>query len=98
MTDLRTLHSEDQRLRILQYLAAQGDYTAHEDLIGQGLAAHGHRVGRDVVRGQLTWLAEQGLVQLQAPGGFHVATVTRRGSELAQGVGSHPGVARVLPD
>ncbi|MBP6582960.1 MAG: hypothetical protein KA204_05780, partial [Chromatiaceae bacterium] len=53
-------------------------------------------VSFDAVRGDLAWLAEQGLV-LVTGGEIPVATLTVRGEDVARGRSQVPGVARKLP-
>jgi hypothetical protein len=53
-------------------------------------------VGRDLVRGYLTWLESHGLVRVERlpddAGELWVATATKHGTEVARGR-RHPGVA-----
>lgn len=87
---------EDRRLSLLQTLAGATDYTAHAHLLRQALAGLGHQVAFDVLRGDLAWLDEQGLIVL-ADGEIPVATLTLRGEDAARGLTHVPGVARKLP-
>ncbi len=92
---LETLR-EDRRLSLLQILAGAPDYTAHGHLLSKALANHGHRISFDVLRGDLAWLDEQGLIVL-AKSEIPVATLTLRGEDVARGVARVPGIARKLP-
>ena len=87
---------EDRRLSLLQILAGATDYTAHAHLLRQALAGLGHQVAFDILRGDLSWLDEQGLIVL-ADGAVPVATLTLRGEDAARGLTRVPGVARKLP-
>ena len=87
---------EDRRLSLLQALAGATDYTAHAHLLRQSLATVGHQVAFDLLRADLAWLDEQGLIVL-ADGEIPVATLTLRGEDVARGVARVPGVARKLP-
>jgi hypothetical protein len=50
------------------------------------------------VRSEIAWLAEQGLATSdELPGGLLVATLTERGSDVASGRASVPGVQRPNP-
>lgn len=92
----RAALDEDQRLLILQALAGAADYTAHEHLLREALAAHGQRLSADALRVQLAWLDEQGL--LSALGDqVRVARLTLRGEDVANGAARCPGVARPRP-
>lgn len=87
---------QDRRLALLQTLVGAPDYTAHGHLLRTALEGFGHRVSFDAVRGDLAWLAEQGLVLLTG-GEIPVATLTVRGEDVARGRTQVPGVARKLP-
>lgn len=88
---------EDQRLRILEVLAQDGAYSHNETVIHRALAALGHQVSADALHTQLAWLAEQGLVTTEEVGTLLVATLTRRGDDVANGRAKVPGVARPRP-
>jgi hypothetical protein len=51
-------------------------------------------VARDRVRTELAWLAEQGLVKVEAFESIRVASITRRGQDVAAGLATVPGVRR----
>lgn len=87
---------EDRRLCLLQHLASAADYTAHAHVLRQALAGLGHQVAFDVLRADLAWLDEQGLIVL-ADGEIPVATLTLRGEDAGRGITRIPGVARKLP-
>lgn len=89
--------TEDQRLAILRLLEQDPDYAHNEYVIARLLAAVGHTVSGDRVRTQLSWLAEQGLVQLTDAAGVMVAKLTSRGEDTALGRTRVPGVARPRP-
>lgn len=99
---LTRILQEDRRLVILRLLHEDADYSLNESILGKALAAYGHGVSRDVVRTELAWLREQGLVRLESvprPSGepLQVATLTARGAEAAEGRAVVPGVARPSP-
>lgn len=99
---LTKIMQEDRRLVILRILHEDSDYSVNDSLLGKALAAYGHGVGRDVVRTELAWLAEQGLVTVEGlprPGRdpLQVATLTSRGAEVAEGRAQVPGIARPTP-
>lgn len=87
---------EDRRLSLLQILTGAPDYTAHGHLLSKALEHHGHRISFDVLRADLAWLDEQGLIVL-AKSEIPVATLTLRGEDVARGVARVPGIARKLP-
>ena len=90
--------TEQQRLVILQTLAADNDYSLNEYLVADALAQWGHRVSADKVRTELNWLQEQGLVKTHLLAGQAlIATLTHRGLDVANGAVRVPGVYRPLP-
>lgn len=86
--------TEARRLEILRFLSETPGYEAGEGLIYQAITVTG---SADQVAADLAWLAEQGLVTLESPGGYALATITRRGLDAACGKARVPGVARPLP-
>ena len=57
----------------------------------------GHEVGRDKVKSDLAWLAEQELVTVEEIEEITVATLTGRGVDVAAGSVIVPGVKRPRP-
>ncbi|MEE2025042.1 VpaChn25_0724 family phage protein [Alkalimonas mucilaginosa] len=88
---------EDRRLVILRSLNEMGGYEANESIINQCLEAYGHSVSRDTVRAEIAWLDEQQLVNLRDVAGYMVAKLTARGSDVATGKASVPGVKKPRP-
>lgn len=94
----QNLLAEDRRLAILRLLAADAAYAINESVMQAALDPLGHRVGRDVVRGEFAWLKEQGLVEVeQVTDAVHVARLTSRGLDVAEGRAVVPGVKRPRP-
>lgn len=99
---LNQIIDEDRRLVILRLLEQAEQYSLNEALIEKSLARVGVLAqGRDIVRGHLNWLEQNGLVrveQLPLDGGkqLWVAHATKLGTEVAKGR-TWPGVARPSP-
>lgn len=99
---LQQLIDEDRRLVILRSLAEAHDYSLNESLIEKMLARlRLGIVGRDVLRGQITWLEQQGLVRIErldlnSERELWVAQLTKLGGEVAGGR-PWPGIARPSP-
>lgn len=91
------LLSEDRRLVLLRILDRAPGSEANHYILRDALDAMGHNVSRDVVRGELAWLEEQGLVSLEQLGGMTVAALTGRGHDVAQGRAVVPGVKKPVP-
>jgi hypothetical protein len=97
--DYRTVVAENRRLALLRFLASDADYAMNDSVIQTALGSIGHGVSRDVVRGDFSWLAEQGLVRVEVVmDKIHVATITARGLDVASGCAIVPGVARPGPE
>ncbi len=94
---LSDLLSSDRRLVVLRILEQTGG-SLNESVLQTALEEFGHRVSRDVVRTELAWLDEQGLVTSETVGGrIIVVTLTERGADVATGRAKHPGVKRPSP-
>ena len=74
-----------------------GVITPRERELVSGFVEYGHNVSRDVVRGQIDWLAEQQLVTVENLRGFYVVTLTSRGQDVAEGRARVAGVKRPRP-
>lgn len=94
----RDILAQDRRLRILRLLADTDGYSSSEPPLAQALPSLGHQVGHDVLRGDIAWLDEQGLVSTRELGELVVATLTTRGLDVAAGRARHPGVRRPGPE
>lgn len=92
-----SLVREHMRLAILEALSVAGAYRLHEYLLLERVRALGLGTTRDALRGELAWLAEQGLMTQDAIEGAIIATLTDRGLDVAQGLAVVPGVARPRP-
>lgn len=98
MSDFARILAEDRRLVILRTLAEDHDYSVNDFVLKRALAQLGHDVSRDVLRGDLSWLKDQGLLKVKVldDGAIWVATATEDGVDVAGGR-PHPGVARPAP-
>jgi len=98
MSSFSEFVTEDRRLVILRLLNDQPGFSLNESVIQDALGRFAHVVSRDVVRADLSWLAEQNLVSTSVVAGrVWVATLTERGAEIATGRARHPGVKRPSP-
>ena len=86
-----------RRLTILSLLNAVYSYTLHELDLKQLLSGRGQAVATDILRADLHWLHEQGLVLAKQPDGIWFATLTAKGGDVQQGLSTVPGVARPEP-
>lgn len=90
--------AEDRRLVILRFLADDNDYRLNDSILQKALDQVGHNVSRDMVRSDLSWLEEQGLITVEVVlDQIHVAELTKRGLDVAEGRSKVPGVKRPEP-
>lgn len=89
--------AEDRRLCILKILADAPEYSANDYLLQAALRNHGHSVSLDLVRTDLAWLQEQGLLMIAGAQAIRVAQLTTRGLDVSAGRASVPGVKRPMP-
>lgn len=102
MTNFAELLAEDRRQFILGALEQAGDYRQNDLALKAVLDRFGHHVGRDIIRADLTWLEQHGLLVIEHLGdassgpSVWLAKMTEAGLDVAQGR-LHPGVARRPP-
>lgn len=98
MSGYTKIITEDRRLTVLRTLEQDPDYSVNDFVLKRALEAMGHGVSRDVLRGDLVWLRDQGLLRIREmdDGAIWVATASEDGVDVARGR-PHPGVARPAP-
>jgi hypothetical protein len=89
--------SQHLRITLLRLLEETASYSLNESILADGTEPYGFTPGRDRVRTELAWLADQGLVELDDDPGIMVATLTTRGLDAAKGRVTVPGVRRPTP-
>lgn len=94
---LKEMLQADRRLVMLRVLNESAGYTANESIIDSALDTFGHKVSRDVVKNELNWLEEQGLIELENVYDTIVAKLTQRGIDVAEGQAVVDGVKRPRP-
>ncbi len=97
MSSYSDLIVANRRLALLSLLNAANAYTLHEVDLKKALSSRGQAASTDLVRADLQWLHEQGLVLAKQPDGIWLATLTARGGDVQQGLSVVPGVARPEP-
>lgn len=88
---------QDQRLVMLRVLSELPQFRSNSSVIASLLGQFGHHPSRDQVKGDLTWLGEQGLVSIEDIGSVLVVTLTERGGDVAAGRATVPGVRKPGP-
>ena len=95
MSDWNQTLSEHRRLTILRTLDRAPAFSCNDSILVTMCNQVSLRATRDQIVGDLAWLVEQQLATAETlDGGLIVATATRRGCEVAQGIVVHPGVQR----
>jgi hypothetical protein len=86
--------NEDRRLVLLRLLADLPGRKGNSSVLATLLDHWGHSVSRDYVKGQLAWLAEQGLVTTEDMGPVILASISERGIEVTEDRVRVPGISR----
>ena len=94
---LSTLISGNIRLILLRSMEEAPGYSLNESILHTVVGRFGLNVSRDVIKTELSWLREQGLIRTEEVVGYYVATLTTRGADVATGRSSIPGVERPSP-
>ncbi len=84
----------DRRLRILQILNEVPAGVANDAILKNLLMTFGHAVSGDLVRTELSWLEEQGLISVAGKRSIQIVTLSERGSDVASGLANQSGVSK----
>lgn len=95
--EYQQLITENQRLAVLKFLRDDNDYTQNTSILQDGLTAIGLDISRDKLETEVSWLAEQGLVEIEHYRTVTVVKLTGRGLDVAEGRARVPGVKRPHP-
>ena len=93
----KDIQTEVRRLAILQLLQRDPDYSINDSLLQQLLGTQGHGVSIAVVRADLAWLEQLGLLSTNELPGCTVALLRNDGVDVAMGMSVVPGIARPRP-
>jgi len=94
MKTLEQTFTEDRRLVILRILLESDGYRANEFILQSMLERFGHTISADLVRTELAWLAEQGLIAVDVVADVRIGQLLGRGEDAARGRVEVPGVKR----
>lgn len=89
--------TRDRRLVVLRGLLPAAQYRMGHYLLLAWCEQMGHSVSADRLLADLDWLAEQGLITTTEAEGVHLATLTQRGMDVAEGRATAHGVQRPRP-
>ena len=92
------LEESHRRRIVLGALKQDPDYSINESMLRSILREFGFSVSRDLMKTELAWMVEQGLITTKEVGGILVARLTNRGDDVATGAVVVPGVARPDPE
>lgn len=83
------------RLAVLRTLVEAPSRSANDSVLATAMGELGLALTRDQLRGQLSWLEEQGLIRLGRPSDTLIVAILReRGAEVALGLATIDGVQR----
>lgn len=97
MNKYADLVTEDRRLVLLQALAESPDYALRETVLVRLLAGERLAIGTDALRGELRWLADRGLIDIEFHDDVQAARITIRGVDVANGHTQVDDIARPRP-
>lgn len=95
--NLLNIQAEDRRATILQSLQRDNNYSQNDQILKAVLNQMGHKVSDAGLHSDLAWLCDAELVTLEWVGDICIATLTRRGDDVASGASTVPGVKRPRP-
>ncbi|WP_320174933.1 ArsR family transcriptional regulator [Maridesulfovibrio sp.] len=84
------------RITILRFLQEEANYALNEDILLDLTVEYAFDRDSSRLRKELRWLEDQGLVELKDVNGLYIATLTKRGSDVANGK-KHDGVKKPEP-
>ena len=97
MSAITQVIEADRRLILLRSLDDSPGFTANESILRSTLETYGHHCTRDQVHTLLDWLAEQNLLTVRTVSGLRIATLSKRGRDVARGLAIVSGVKRPGP-
>ncbi len=98
MTDFITLQTENRRLYLLKTLQVAGDYRMSDSYLQSALQSIGYGSSLSVIRGDIAWLEQLGLVTTKVIADMTIAHLSNEGVDVASGVSHVPGIARPRPE
>jgi len=89
---------EDRRYLILRALNESKGYRASLILLQAFLESFGQSVSGDLIKGEIAWLEDQGLVRADKDGQIVTVQLLGPGADVAAGRSTYPGVRQPTPD
>lgn len=97
MNNVEKIEVEDRRLRILEIIHADSDFSISANLLQGMLASRGHNISMAVLLADVTWLQSIGAVNINRIGAMQVVILSEPGIDIVLGRSVVPGVARPAP-
>ncbi|AAN53741.1 ArsR family transcriptional regulator [Shewanella oneidensis MR-1] len=91
---IQQIINEHQRRSILTALSAMVGFGANHSMVRETCATFGVEMSNDVIKTQLYWLEEQGLVSIKTQGNYLIAELKARGQDVVDGLANVPGIKR----
>ncbi|ASF47010.1 hypothetical protein CEK71_13530 [Methylovulum psychrotolerans] len=98
MTKQIDLAAEIRRLHLLKTLQVASGYRASADLLKMALQNMGDAAPTSVIKADLAWLEQLGLVSTTEHSGMTIALLRNEGVDVASGTSVVPGIARAQPE
>lgn len=91
--NFRNVFTEQQRVIILQLLAADNDCSLNNRLLQKGLGMFGHNITIDKINTECMWLQDQGLVEVEEVSpDISVINLTEAGLDVVERRRVVPGI------
>lgn len=98
MTNFVKLQTENRRLYLLKTLKLSGDYRMSDMLLQAALERIGYGASLAVIRSDLAWLEQLGLLSTETLPGMTIAHLNNEGVDVASVVSRVPGIAHPRPE
>lgn len=96
---MENIFEPNQRIVVLQGLLRDPAYSLSNEMLQRLLKAYGHTCGIADVNSLINWLERRGYVKAERlENGLVVATLTRPGMDVAQGLVRAEGIDSPLPE
>jgi len=95
---LAQLQTENRRLYLLKTLQVAGDYRMSDIYLQTALQAIGYGSALSVIRSDMAWLEQLGLLTTKVIADMTIAHLSNDGVDVACGVAHVPGIARPRPE
>ncbi len=92
MIDVADFMQEDRRLVILRVLYEIRPEEANESILERAIESYGHKPPRHILRMDIGWLQQKGLISVRLTGEYMIAKLAWPGMELVEGRSKVKGV------